>query len=381
MTACITGIGCVSAAGGDCPENFKSLLEGRRGKVSSSDTGQVVFAAPLEARPESSRSVQLLDAALEELMIDSRIKLFPRNIKVGVVVGTTSASFLNDIHFHRKLRDGKLDSPALARYLAGNPAEYIKHKLNLSGPALTVTNACSSGSDAIGVGMAWIEAGVCDMVVAGGCDELHPVSQAGFFALGVLSEGLCLPFDRDRDGLNLGEGAALMLLEKRTLAESRGAEIKAVAVAYAGSNDMHHITQPDPEGKGLERAVKKALDTAGITSDDIGFINAHGTGTLHNDAAECSAFARLFGQNCKYFSVKGLTGHTLGAAGAIEAVMTVMLLENAFIPVSAGFSACGNGVNIAPVCQTHKYETAYALSTSLAFGGCNSALIIGREAG
>eukprot|EP00831_Metopus_contortus_P009977 TRINITY_DN13862_c0_g2_i2.p2 TRINITY_DN13862_c0_g2~~TRINITY_DN13862_c0_g2_i2.p2 ORF type:complete len:148 (+),score=50.20 TRINITY_DN13862_c0_g2_i2:140-583(+) len=103
------------------------------------------------------------------------------------VVGTTSASFLNDIHFHRKLRDGKLDSPALARYLAGNPAEYIKHKLNLTGPALTVTNACSSGSDAIGVGMAWIEADVCDMVVAGGCDELHPVSQAGFFALGVLS--------------------------------------------------------------------------------------------------------------------------------------------------------------------------------------------------
>ncbi len=364
----------------DCRENLESIINGCRDNLSVSDTGQKTFSVPLKHNSDYSRSIELLIQALNEARHDSKLDDMPDDVRIGVVIGTTSASFLNDIRFHRRLRDGNLDQETLKLYLSGNPAEYVKHTLKLTGPAATVTNACSSGTDAVGIGLSWLNAGMCDIVFAGGCDELHSVSNAGFYSLGVLSGGLCRPFDGSRDGLNLGEGAGILVLERGESAEQRGAEIKASISSYGGSNDTHHITQPDPEGNGLERAVRKALELAGITPDDVGFINAHGTGTIHNDQAESKTFSRVFGGNCKYFSIKGCTGHTLGAAGAIEAAVTVELLNAGIIPASVGFESCGNGVELVPVTSTVNNSNAqYALSTSLAFGGCNSALIIKNE--
>ncbi|OGV37386.1 MAG: hypothetical protein A2020_15015 [Lentisphaerae bacterium GWF2_45_14] len=382
MTAWVTGIGCVSAAGEKCFDNFEVLKGGIPRNLSKSDTGHSVFAAPLNENFNSngkySRSLDLLDQALHEALKNAAFDGVPEDLKVGVCIGTTSASFLNNINFHRKLRNGELDTGMLSQYRHGNPSEFIKRKLKLSGPAVTVTNACSSGTDAIGVALSWIKSGLCDIVIAGGADELHPVSNAGFYALGVMSKTLCRPFDRDRDGLSLGEGAGILILENSNSMRRRAVEPLASVAAYGGSNDAHHIAQPDPAGRGIEKAMLGAIRNACISPGDIGFINAHGTGTIHSDSAESSAFKRIFGV-CRYLSVKGCTGHTLGAAGAIEAILTIMILRKNLLPASPGFEACGQGVEIPPVTEAIEINAQYAMSTSLAFGGCNSAVIIKKE--
>lgn len=383
MSAVVTGMGCISPAGANCLSTLNGLLGDEAPELTGcSETGQITFKAALNPSYDSNgrvhRSVDLLSQALDEALDDAGLNEIPDPLRVGVCIGTTSGGFLNDMHFHRKLRDHELEEEPIKRFFNGNPAEYVKKQLALNGPAMTVINACASGTDAIGVALSWLNGGICDIVIAGGADEIHNVSGAGFYSLGVTSQKLCRPFDRDRDGLNLGEGAAVLILETEESAIKRkrlsGISIKG----YSASGDARHITQPDPDGAGIERAIRNALKCANLKAEDIGFINAHGTGTIHNDLAESRAFYRIFGDKCLYFSTKGKTGHTLGAAGAIEAVITALTLKKQQIPGSCRYQHKDPDIPIPPAAAM-EIAAKYALSTSLAFGGCNSALIIKYE--
>lgn len=380
MSISITGMGCISPAGKNCEDTWNGLLGDDAPELTRlSETSQTVFMSSLDdSNGKQYRCLDLLTQALDEALANAGLNEIPDSSRVGVCIGTTSASFLNDMNFHRKLREHLLDVEPIKRFFDCNPAEYVKKRLSLAGPAMTVSNACASGTDAIGVAMSWLNGGICDIVIAGGADENHSVSGAGFYSLGVTSQSLCRPFDRDRDGLNLGEGAAVLILETKESASRRKRVSDMFVEGYAASGDARHITQPDPDGVGIERAIRSALNRAGLKAEDIGFINAHGTGTIHNDLAEGHAFSRIFGDKCPYFSSKGKTGHTLGAAGAIEAVITALALKKQEIPGSCRYKNKDTDILVPPAAAM-AIKAKYALSTSLAFGGCNSALIIKYE--
>lgn len=321
-------------------------------------------------------SLHLLRHALREALDDARLNATSLARKrVGVCIGTTVACQLNDIPFYATLRTGATPpAQPFTDYIAGNPAECIRRELGLNGPALTIANACASGADAIGIGLLWIRQGLCDAVIAGGTDELNRVPLVGFNALGVCAPTPCRPFDADRCGLNLGEAAGIVIL---TRPDATPDATLAVA-GYGNSADAFHITQPDPEGHGLERAIRHALADAG-GPETVAFINAHGTGTLANDRVEAVVFQRLFPDRARFLSTKALTGHTLGAAGAIECILTLIMLEQEQVPASVRFERQADDMPCAPLRQPAALPGAeWALSTSLAFGGVNSALLLRR---
>lgn len=383
----ITGMGIVSAAGADLNASLASLAAGTRnhGTVSLFPTTlqypvfEVKTDLSAAALPQGQRTLALLLHAVDEaLTAAGTTNLSAR--RVGVCIGTTVASQLNDLAFYRSYRQhGKPDLTPVDSFLKGNPAEFISRRLKLSGPAMTIVNACSSSSDALGVALSWLQAGICDAVIAGGADELNHVPYAGFSSLGILNPGLCAPFDRNRQGLNLGEGAGVMLVETRSAAEGRGAGSPLYLAGYGIAADAYHLTAPSPEGVGLKAAIGMALAGAGIDAEEIAFVNAHGTGTQDNDLVEGRVLAEIFGQDVKFLSTKGYTGHTLGAAGGVEAVFAAAGLQAGWIPASAGFVDSDTAIGLAPVnCRT-PLSGKFALSTSLAFGGNNAALVIGLE--
>jgi 3-oxoacyl-(acyl-carrier-protein) synthase len=261
------------------------------------------------------------------------------------------------------------------RYLDGNLADFIARKIGAQGPALTVVNACSSGTDAIGIALSWLRGGLCDIAIAGGADELNRVPYCGFGSLGIVSHELCAPFDRDRKGLNLGEGAGVVILETGSSALGRGIISGLRLTGYGSSSDAYHLTAPRPDGAGLKKAIGRALDESGIGPDRVSFVNAHGTATPDNDKVEGRVLGAVFGSGVKMASTKGYTGHTLGAAGGIEAVFTAAGLREGWIPGNAGFRTFDDDIGIAPVQEKMIITGSHALSTSLAFGGNNAALV------
>jgi 3-oxoacyl-(acyl-carrier-protein) synthase len=244
-----------------------------------------------------------------------------------------------------------------------------------------VVNACSSGADAIGAALSWLRAGECDLAIAGGGDELSRVALSGFGSLGVVSPALCAPFDRDRQGLNLGEGAGVLILERASSARRRNRASRLFLAGYGAACDAYHLTAPRPDGTGLEAAIRRALDEARIGPEPVGFVNAHGTATRDNDKVEGAVLARVFGPDVPVVATKGFTGHTLGAAGGLEAAFTAAGLRDGWIPASPGFANRDAEIPLAPVRERTALAVGYALSTNLAFGGNNAALILGRARG
>jgi 3-oxoacyl-[acyl-carrier-protein] synthase II len=382
----ITGIGIISALGNSLDETYKSLLGNQicPGKIDFFDCSidKPFFKTDLPAFPSNKkmRTKQLADIAFSQAIDQAKLQDNESGkLNIGICCGTTVASQLNNIEFYRQFREDKIKSyDPVKQYLAGNISETLVREHNFSGPGLNIVNACSSGSDAIGIAMTWIQKGICDVVIAGGADELNIVPIAGFNSLGILSDSICKPFDKNRDGLNLGEGAAFLVLEKESTAKSRKAEMLAECCSYSTAADAYHLTTPRPDGLGLQTAIEKALFNADIKEENIDFINAHGTATRSNDAVEGNLFKKIFNHNTKIFSIKGYTGHTLGAAGAIDAVLTVLSLQKQWIPKNAGFSQEDPDIGFSPVSKSNHYQSEYALSTSLAFGGQNSAIIFRR---
>jgi 3-oxoacyl-(acyl-carrier-protein) synthase len=383
----ITGLGTISAAGNNISETLDSFSSGRRnaGRVSLFRTALEYPVFEVKNLPaayvlEGQRTLSLALCAVDEALAESRLGEDLSEYRVGICMGTTVASQLNDIEFYRSFRDtGSAPMRSADRYLKGNIAECISRRLKTRGPVLTVVNACSSGSDAIGVALSWLRSGICDIAIAGGADELNLIPYCGFGSLGVVSPELCAPFDRDRKGLNLGEGAGVVIIESDSSVMKRGIFPDLCLTGYGSACDSYHLTAPRPDGAGLSAAVHKALAESGISPEDVSFINAHGTATHDNDAVEGRTLSRIFGADVRMLSTKGYTGHTLGAAGGLEAAFTAAALREGWIPSSAGFEHKDDDIPVSPVREKVAISGRYAVSTSLAFGGNNAALVLRKE--
>lgn len=252
-----------------------------------------------------------------------------------------------------------------------------------AGPNIAVATACATGTNAIGEGARMIRDGTADVVVCGGTEaSVAPVSVAAFTRMGALSrnpdpETASRPFDVDRDGFVMGEGAAFMVLESRDHALERGATILGEILGYAMTGDAHHITAPLDDGAGAAACMSLALEDAGLQTSDIGHVNAHGTSTPHNDSAEAAALAKVFGESTvPITSLKGAIGHLIGAAGAVEAVAAVLAADQGIIPPTANHEKCDLPVDVVAG-EPRTVRPAPVLSASYAFGGHNAALVVG----
>jgi len=387
----ITGAGCLCGAGGTLGECMDSMFTGKRNPeppkrfAATHAAPYPVFEVSDDAIPGSFRGSSYISftgklalAAAREAMADAGLDdQALKGKRVGVCVGTTVGSSMNnEVFYGEYYRKEVPDMKPIVRFLRSNPADLIARQFGLSGPCQTVVNACSSGTDAIGIGASWIESGLCDAVIAGGADELCHVTYNGFISLLIADDSPCRPFDRDRKGLNLGEGAAMLILESEDFRRQRRKAPRARFLGYASASDGHHLTAPHPEGEGLKRALLEALRFAKREPGDIAFVNAHGTATSDNDKVEGRVLRELL-PGVPFFSTKGYTGHTLGAAGAIEAAFTVACLERGMVPGSAGFENPDPQIDLSPVAAVTRIAGHTAVSQSLAFGGSNGVLVVG----
>jgi 3-oxoacyl-[acyl-carrier-protein] synthase-1 len=244
----------------------------------------------------------------------------------------------------------------------------------------TLSTACSSSANALILGERLIRQGIVERAICGGCDAMSRFTVNGFLSLKNVDKEPCRPFDQNRMGLNLGEGAGYLMLEKESDALARGAEIIAVFSGYSNSNDAYHPTAPSPDGAGAHRTMAQALDRAGLQPGSIGYINAHGTATQNNDAAEGLAIERLFGTAAPHFSsTKPYTGHTLAAAGSIEAIFSIWAMEQGLAYPNLNFTTPMEELQIKPVSSlVNNLSIEHVLSNSFGFGGNNVSLIFSK---
>lgn len=245
----------------------------------------------------------------------------------------------------------------------------------------TISTACSSSANALILGARMIRHGLVEKAICGGCDAMSRFTVNGFLSLKNVAKSPCRPFDHNRMGLNLGEGAGYLLLEKESDAVERGANILAVFSGYANSNDAYHPTAPSPDGEGAYRTMKKALNKAGVSNESIGYINAHGTATINNDISEGKAIQRLFGvDNTPFFSsTKPFTGHTLAAAGSIEAIFSIWAMQEGLVFPNLNFETPMEELQIVPTTTLRKgVKIDHVLSNSFGFGGNNVSLLFSK---
>jgi len=296
------------------------------------------------------------------------------------IVGTTSGGMTFGEEYYRGWKGGRISTrraaSLIANYTPQKPVMDAQEAFGISAPCQVIANACASGTNAVGHAFDCIRSGRYERVLSGGYDALSELVFVGFDSLQASTPELCRPFDGERTGLVLGEGAAILLLENFDSAQARGAKIVAEIIGYGISTDNHHLTQPNPSGIGPRQAMEGALHSAGIGPRDIDYINAHGTATPFNDASEGKAIAELF-DNVAVSSTKGMMGHSLGAAGAIEAVISLLALQNQFLPPNINFRGGDTGLDLNIVAnggQTGPVRTV--LSNSFGFGGTNASVII-----
>ncbi|EAA8386720.1 beta-ketoacyl-[acyl-carrier-protein] synthase family protein [Salmonella enterica] len=322
-----------------------------------------------------TRNNQLLLAALAQIQpqVDEAIARYGRD-RIAVVMGT-STSGLNEGDAHVNLSLNQQPSPhwQYPQQELGDPSRFLNRWLGLAGPAFTLSTACSSSARAIISGRRLIEAGLADVAIVGGSDTLSRMPVNGFNSLESLSPTLCQPFGRDRSGITIGEGAALMVLTR---------EPQPIALLGVGeSSDAWHISAPHPQGEGAIRAITQALNDAGLQPDDVGYINLHGTATPLNDQIESRVVHDLFGERVPCSSTKHLTGHTLGAAGITEAAIATLILQMQ-LPLPPQDFNRGEIDPTLPACGVLREAQPLArpviLSNSFAFGGNNASILLGR---
>lgn len=400
----VTGLGCLCAAGRSLPETWRNLSEGRAAPPSSPERllkvaralnlgpelGEMAppaFMLPEDCFPEGFRHTARDTLALAETAAGEALAmagLAPAelaNERSGLTVGSTAGNALHFLDDYAALKQGgEVGGIGFQDFYNCNPAPALAEKLGLGGPALTIGNACCSGADAIGLGLELIASGRCDRVLAGGADALSLVPYIGFSRLMIYSNQSCRPFDRDRKGLNLGEGAGFLMLESEAALKKRGGRPLARLLGYGAAADAHHLTAPHPEAAGLRQAIRSALRRAGLGPEALAFVKAHGTATPDNDRVEALAI-RAEVPGLPVWGLKGATGHTLGAAGALEAALTVAALHHGLLPPSPGFINEDPSLGLRPTTGAlSPINRAAALSLSLGFGGGNAALVFGRTA-
>jgi len=399
----VTGMGCVSPVGADRASTWEALCAGRSGvaRITAFDpsdlpsqmAGEVKGFDPIallgrkEAR-RTGRGVALAVAAAREAVADSGIDLGPVADEAAVLVGSGVGGLaMVEKAVEANARGGyrRISVYAAAGMLVDTPAGSVAADVGARGPNFAVVSACASGAHAIGEAAEQIRRGDAVVALAGGTESaITPVGMGMFCAIGALSrrnddpEAASRPFDADRDGFVAGEGAAILLLEELGHARSRGARIYAELVGYGATGDAGHVTHPDPAATQAARCVTLALGRAGCTPSDVGYVNAHGTSTRLNDAAETRALKLALGDavgRVPVSSTKSMTGHLSGAAGALEAVVTVLAIHDRFLPPTINLD------NADPACDLHhvahvgrRATPTLAISTSFGFGGHNACL-------
>lgn len=381
----ITGVGIVSALGSGARAHLEALKAGRSGLRPLSlftlqglpplPVGEVDASALGEAGPRTP-ALALVAArqALEAAALEG-----PGVLAVGTTTGGIPESERH--YFQHRGQEGAEDRELLRHHAAGTVADVLASELGLTAERHTFSTACSSSANAIGYGAARVERGA-PWALVGGVDALSRLTYAGFHSLKLLSSTACRPFGHGRTGLSLGEGAAFLLLESEERARKRGAQILGSVAGWGCTADAYHITAPHPEGHGAIAAMRAALEDAGLTPADVDYVNAHGTATPANDKAESLALGTVFGGELPLTSsTKGATGHTLGAAGAIEAVFCVLALQAGFAPASIGLTEPDPELKVRHVpAGGVEGPLKVALSNSFGFGGNNTALVLKRPA-
>lgn len=345
--------------------------------------GGDLLPVPADFARYRSRNNRLLLTAFEQIRpaAERAIATYGKE-RVAIILGTSTSGIDEGekAFFHRRRNDAFPNDHHLGVQFINNAAEFLSHYLGLRNVAYTISTACSSSAKVFSSAAELMAMGVCDAAIVGGVDSLCKMTVNGFNSLGALSSGICNPFSRNRTGITIGEGAALFLMEK---------EPSPIAIAGVGeSSDAYAMTAPEPRGKGAEAAMRAALRQAGIAPEDIDYINLHGTGTLHNDAMESQAVERVFGAKAPCSSTKALTGHTLGAAGAIETALCWLMLSDTHNPARRYLPHIWDGQRAedvalehftAPDAKKEKGDWRYVLSNSFAFGGSNTAIILAKE--
>ena len=295
--------------------------------------------------------------------------------RVGVFMGTSTAGILQtELAYRRRAPDGSLppDFDYRRTHNTFSIAEYVRTRLGLKGPCAAISTACSSSAKAFASAARLIEAGLIDAAVVGGVDTLCLTTLYGFNSLQLLSHDPCRPYDAARDGISIGEAAAFALLD-------RSGEAAIHLVGAGESCDAYHMSAPHPEGLGARLAMERALHSAGLAPADVGYVNLHGTGTPSNDAAEDKAIMSLLGAKVPCSSTKGMTGHTLGAAGGLEALITVLAIEEGLIPGSPGTLSIDPRLHANYVICGREAAIEVAMSNSFGFGGSNCSLVFARS--
>ena len=375
----ITGLGIVSAIGLGLKEN-RRILSPHFSAPALDPQLPLLRVVPPEnwaqklSVPAETLLVNLmaLAATLEALESADMDPASLRSLRVGVCLGSTIGCSNFQFDFIRQFCLGEKPKPDVVyEYFKSNTAQFISRHFGWKGPAQMVSNACTSGADAIGIGASWLKADLCDVVICGGTELALVSMYAGFRSLQLCAPQLCKPFDRKRQGLTLGEGAGILILEKGNSPRPS----KAQLLGYGTASDAYHPTAPHPEARGLTTAAQIAFAQAGLRKVD--FINAHGTATSHNDLAE-GYWIRNFAPQTTVVATKGYTGHALAASGAIEAVLTAMSLMEQTLPASRGFEEMDPEIGLTPTTEILEGDFKTALSLSLGFGGTNAALCLGR---
>src|SRR5213594_1106326 len=295
------------------------------------------------------------------------------------VIGTTSGGMSYGEHYYRSLRQAEKLRHAptwIANYPAQKPVIDAQQAFGISAPCQVIANACASGTNAIGHAFECVRSGRYQRVLAGGYDALAEMVFVGFDSLQASTPEKCRPFDRNRTGMVLGEGAAILALENLASAQQRGAPVLAEIIGYGISTDNFHITQPDPTGIGAQQAMQQALQSARVSAVAVDYINAHGTATLFNDAAEGKAISELF-NGVPVSSTKSMMGHSLGAAGAIEAIVCLLTLQHQFLPANINFTTPDDDLDLNIVANEARPAVVNtALSNSFGFGGTNASMLM-----
>ncbi|KAA1294746.1 MAG: beta-ketoacyl-[acyl-carrier-protein] synthase II [SAR202 cluster bacterium] len=406
----VTGIGLVTPVGLNSESTWNSLVEGRSGidyislfdaeGYESRIAGEVdnFDASAALGRKEAKRLdrfSQFACVAALEALEHANLNMEKEDAdRVGVLIGSGVGGIITISDQHKILlkRGPKRVSPFLVPMMLGDMASgQVSMMIGAKGPNFSTVSACATGADSIGEALEMIRRGRADVVIAGGTEAaICEIGVAGFNSCMALStrnedpQGASRPFDSDRDGFVLGEGAGLLVLESLEHAEKRGANILAEMSGYGASSDAHHVTQPHPDGEGAARAMKWAIEDAGITPDKVDYINAHGTSTPLNDKYETIAMKRMYGDhayNLAISSTKSMTGHLLGAAGAIEAAFTVLAIKNDIVPPTINIENPDPDCDLNYIPNTAKKQPVnVAMSNSLGFGGHNASLVFERFA-
>ncbi|MFZ6030308.1 MAG: beta-ketoacyl-ACP synthase II [Chloroflexota bacterium] len=402
----VTGMGTVNSTGFSVQESWQNVINGvgGTGLITQVDTSEMLVKIACEVKdfnPENYMSGQevrrrdryghFATAAAQEAMRQAGLQVTEENAgQIGVVFSSAIGGLNTIVENTAVLREKgpRRVSPFLIpMMITDGAAASISLDFGLQGPSYSVVTACASGSDALGIAWMMLRTGMADVIVAGGSDApISPLGVAAFDRIGALSRRnddfsmTPQPFDKNRDGLVMGEGAGVLVLERESHARARGAEMLAEFAGYGASSDAFHITAPHEDGVGGARAMNLALDAAGVNPDQLGYINAHGTSTPLNDAAETKAIKRALGElayNIPVSSTKSMTGHMMGATGAVEAIFCIQAIRDGILPPTIHYQtpdpACD--LDVVPN-QARRKPISVAMSNAFGFGGHNAVVVI-----